>query len=398
MDLLYQYQEEMLEQVSDRFFRSLYHQLDWSARFWGISGLRGTGKTTMLLQHLKYGVKDKKQALYISADHPWFYEQTLTGLAQRFTRYGGKLLLIDEIHRYPKWSAELKTMYDSMPGLQVIFTASSVLDLIQGEADLSRRTLTHELTGLSFREYLEFRHQQSFPAAKLKQILSQPESITDPVLSEIKPMPLFSDYLQSGYFPFSVGHQNESFLRLLNQVINTVMEVDLQVAEGYSASNTIKMKKLLGVLAESAPFEPNISKLASRLELGRDTIKTYLHNLDRARLLNLMNKATKGTASLQKPDKIYLENTNFSFALKTNPDRGTLRETFFINQLRNAAHQIKLAGNADFLVNDSWLFEIGGPSKDDHQIRSENNAWLVLDEIEHPYMNRIPLWLFGFLY
>ncbi len=398
MDSLYEYQEEVLEQVSDSFFRGLYHQLNWKERFLGITGLRGTGKTTMLLQYLKYTAPDRKNSLYVTADHPWFYDHSLLGLSRQFRKYGGTLLLIDEIHRYPNWSRELKNIYDSSTELQVVFTASSVLDILKGEADLSRRTITKELTGLSFREYLELRFQYKFPAMSLKQLLQDPGEISKTVLSECKPIPIFNDYLKSGYFPFSITKSEESFQQLLNQVINTVMEVDLQIVEEYSASNTIKMKKLMGVIAESVPFEPNISKIAGRLGLGRDTVKTYLWNLDRARLLNLLSRSSKGVSALQKPDKIFLENSNLSYALKSNPERGTIRETFFINQLRNAGHSVELTKTGDFLIDGTWTFEIGGPSKDTSQISNQKNAFLALDELEHPYLNRIPLWLFGFLY
>jgi len=398
MDTLYEYQEEVLAQVTDRFFRTLYHRADWEARFFGILGLRGTGKTTMLLQYLKYTLPKKEKALYITADHPWFYDYSLIDLARQFTKYGGTHLLIDEIHRYPHWSRELKNIYDGLPGLQVVFTASSVLDVLQGEADLSRRAITMELTGLSFREYLELRHQYKFPRISLEQLLADPEELTSSVLDTFKPLPVFKEYLERGYFPFFVSQKKSSFRQMLNQVINTVMEVDLQIVEDYSASNTIKMKKLMGVIAESAPFEPNISKIAGHLGMGRDTVKTYLNNLDQARLLNLLSRSVKGVAALRKPDKIYLENTNLSFALKSDPNPGTLRETFFVNQLRNAGHTVLLAESGDFHIDGRWTIEVGGPSKDKSQLRDTDHAYFALDDLEHPYLNRIPLWLFGFLY
>lgn len=398
MDSLYEYQEEVLKQVSDGFFRELYHQLNWDERFLGITGLRGTGKTTMLLQYLKYTAHDRKNALYVTADHPWFYDHSLLDLAGQFRKYGGTRLLIDEIHRYPNWSRELKNIHDGFPELQVVFTASSVLDILKGEADLSRRAITKELTGLSFREYLELRYQHKFPVLSLYELLHNPKDFANRVLSELKPIPIFNDYLKSGYFPFSITRSDESFQLLLNQVINTVMEVDLQIVEHYSAANTIKIKKLMGVIAETVPFEPNISKIAGRLGLGRDTVKTYLWNLDRARLLNLLSRSAKGVSALQKPDKIYLENSNLSYALKPDPERGTIRETFFVNQLRNAGHSVELAKAGDFIIDGKWTFEIGGPSKDASQIRNQKNAFLALDELEHPYLNRLPLWLFGFLY
>lgn len=398
MDPLFEYQEELIGQVTDTFYRSLYHQIDWDERFLGITGLRGTGKTTMLLQYLKYDAPDRKSSLYVTADHPWFYDHSLFELAGQFRKYGGKLLLIDEIHRYPNWSQDLKNIYDGFSELQVIFTASSVLDILKGEADLSRRAITRELPGLSFREYLELRHQMNIPPVSLSQILEDARAVTGLVLDKVKPIPLFNDYLKTGYFPFSITRSDESFHRLLNQVINTVLDVDLQIAEDYSASNTIKIKKLLGVIAETVPFEPNISRLAGQLGMGRDTVKTYLWNLDRARLLNLLSRSAHGVSALRKPDKIYLENSNFSYALKAPPQRGTIRETFFVNQLRNAGHKIELAKAGDFIIDGEQIFEVGGASKDGSQIAGTKNAWLALDDLERPYLNRIPLWLFGFLY
>lgn len=398
MNELFEYQEQVSKPISNTFFRSLYHRLDWDSRFLGITGLRGVGKTTMLLQYLKYDLNPTEKALYVTADHPWFYDHTLLDVADQFSKYDGNILLIDEIHRYPNWSGELKNIYDGYPDLQVIFTASAALQLIRGKADLSRRVLTRELPGLSFREFLNLRDHHSFPAETLESILNHPKKVADSILAECKPLPAFQDYLQSGYFPFSITQKRDSFLQLLNQVMNTVMEVDLQIVEGYSASNTLKIKKLLGVLAESAPFEPNISKLASRLGLGRDTVKIYLNNLARARLLNLLQRNTKGVAALQKPDKIYLENSNFSYALRTDPEPGTIRETFFLNQLRNAGHSITLGKSGDFIVDHAHTFEVGGKSKTTHQIADTENAYLALDNLEHPHMNRIPLWIFGFLY
>lgn len=398
METLFAYQEEQLNSIDDRFFRSLYEQLDWSQRMFGITGLRGVGKTTLLLQFLKYKVENENQALYVSADHPWFFDQTLYELAGQFTKYGGKILLIDEIHKYEDWSRELKTMYDGNPELQIIFTASSALNILQGEADLSRRALTYELPGLSFREYLGLFHQQELPSFTLNEIIDAPAEVAKNITERIKPLPLFRSYLNTGYFPFAASEPKETFQRKLNQVINTVLESDLQLIEGYSAANTFKIKKLLGVIAESVPFEPNISKIAQRLELGRDTVKVYLQNLQKARMLNLLQQATKGVAALQKPDKIYMENSNLAFALKQHPKTGAIRETFFVNQLKNAGHAVALAKKGDFLVNEKWTFEIGGAGKTDHQIKGVENARLALDDLEHPFLNRIPLWLFGFLY
>jgi uncharacterized protein len=398
IDVLFQYQENLLGQVDNSFYRSLFDHLPWGEQMFGITGLRGTGKTTMLLQYLKYKSFDSRKVLYITADHIWFYKNKIYDLADGFVLRGGDTLLIDEIHKYPNWSRELKNIYDGYPRLKVIFTASSTLDILKGEADLSRRALTYRLNGLSFREFLELYHNVKFPVIPLDDLLKNAIKFSGDIADKIKPIPYFDQYLKQGYFPFGIQENSSLFTRKLIQVINTVMEVDMQIMEHYSASNTEKIKKLLGVIASTAPFEPNISKLAGRLNLGRDTVKHYLLQLEKARLLNLISRNTKGIAYLQKPDKIYLENTNLMFALDNMPDKGALRETFFLNQLRNAGHEVKLTRKADFEVNNRFVFEIGGPSKNEKQILNIKDSWLVIDDIERAYLNRIPLWLFGFLY
>jgi len=397
-DILFQFQENLLGQVDNRFFRGLFETLPWDQRMLGITGLRGTGKTTMLLQFLKYKIPNRNEAFYVTADHIWFYQNKIYELAGHFALRGGKVLLIDEIHKYPQWSRELKNIYDGFAGLKVIFTASSTLDILRGEADLSRRALSHQLNGLSFREYLQLFHNINFPTISLGELLSNAQDITETIVSKVKPIALFEHYLKQGYFPFSAREDSSLFGRKLMQVINTVMDVDMQTMEGYTSGNTEKMKKLLGVIASTAPFEPNISKIAEKLHLGRDSVKLYLRQLEKARLLNLVSRNTRGIASLQKPDKIYLENTNVMYALDKVPNMGSLRETFFLNQLRNAGHKISLTRNADFEVDGQYAFEIGGPSKGNRQINQIKNAWLVIDNIERAYQNRIPLWLFGFLY
>ncbi len=397
MDKLYKYQEALLDQVDDRYFRPLFHEIDWSERMFGIKGPRGTGKTTLLLQYLKSEMAAKEKALYVTMDHSWFYDHLLVDLAEQFQKYGGKVLLVDEIHKYPRWSRELKNIYDGFPRLQVVFTASSALDLLKGEGDLSRRTITYELTGLSFREYLELVHQKPFPSFSLGEILEDPKQAASRINKGIRPLPYFKEYLEHGYFPFTLSEKKGTYFLKLDQVINTVLQTDLQIIGGYSPSHVVKLKKLMGVIAESAPFAPNISKLAHKLRIGRDTIKVFLQNLEQARLLNFVSKPGFGVSTLQKPDKIFLENPNLSHTLKEKPNRGTLRETFFISQLRNAGYRVELGEKADFLVEGQWHFEIGGPSKNDHQIRGLSNAYLVLDDTEHAFLNRIPLWMFGFL-
>lgn len=396
LDRLFAFQANLLKPVNQDFTRFLMGKINWKQRMFGIRGLRGTGKTTMLLQHLKFNLGEK--GLYVSADHPWFYDHSLFDLADIYDKEGGKVLLIDEIHKYPNWSNELKNIYDGCPSLQVIFTASSALEIQRGEADLSRRVITYELPGLSFREYLGLTRKIDIDAYPLSDILHNPKDIIHQLPSKLKILPLFREYLKLGYFPFSVAEQEGDFLIKLGQIINTVLESDLASIEAYSAGNVVQIKRLLGVVAESVPFTPNISALAGKMKMGRDTVNLYLLHLERARLLNLLHQHAKGVALLQKPDKVYLENTNLSYALKDQPDKGSIRETYLLNQLRNAGHAVALAGAGDFLIDKKWTIEVGGKAKGDEQIRKVKHAFLALDDMEEAYLNRIPLWLFGLLY
>jgi predicted AAA+ superfamily ATPase len=399
MQELTSFQVNVIKNIDNQFIRSLYNKLPWNQRMLAIKGLRGAGKTTLLLQYLKYGLNDPQHSLYVTADHPWFYTHTLLELADEFYLNGGKHLFIDEVHKYKNWSQELKNIYDGYPDLKVVFTASSALDIYRSEADLSRRVLTYDLPGMSFREYLELVHKIKLPTISLEDLLQQHVEAAYTILKTVdKPIPLFKQYLKNGYLPFTVVERELDYLSKLYNVINTTLSYDLAFIENYSASHVEKLKKLLGVLAESAPFEPNISAIARKLTLGRDTVNAFLQNLQTARMVNLLSKATHGVAALQKPDKIYLENTNFSYALKPSPEAGTIRETFMFNQLRNAGHIVHQASKGDFLVDEKITFEIGGKGKSTAQIRDTNNAYIAADDIEAGALNRIPLWLFGFLY
>ncbi len=396
MEELISYQIRLMDQVSDRFFRFRYRTLPWRQRFIGIKGPRGSGKTTMLLQYARYELKDPAKHLYITMDHPYFYNHKLLELAEDFYNQGGETLLIDEIHKYENWSRELKNLYDGYPNLQVIFTSSSALDLYRGEADLSRRVIAFELPGLSFREYLSLEHGINFPAYSLPELLDRHLEIGRKITATIKPLALLPAYLQHGYFPFFVEREQKIYQQQVFQAMETTLFQDISFIEGFAVENVPKMQRLLAVLAETAPFEPNISKLAERLELGRNTVKQYIFLLGKARILNLLSREGKGISALQKPDKIYLENTNFSFALKERPDTGNLRETFFLNQLKNAGHDLFFPGkHFDFITAEGLKFEIGGKNKKKPQ---DKDVYLVKDGIPLGFGHTIPLWLFGFLY
>lgn len=399
MQELISYQNKLVSQTSNEWHRYLFPELKKSSRLMGIKGLRGVGKTTMFLQYLAYEYEEKAKGLYVTADHPYFYRNSLFELASEWSGYGGMLLLIDEVHKYPRWSQELKLIYDGNPDLTVYFTSSSALDLYRGESDLSRRLHTNTLHGLSFREFLLFRHGISFQKLSLTEIINNHTQITLELTRNIKILPLFEEYLIDGYFPFSKHIEKETFTPRLIQLLNTVLESDLATIEGYSASNIRKIKRLLGVIAETAPFEPNISKIAEKLQLGRSTVNDYLKNLHDAQVLQLLRKPGKGNAQLQKPDKIYFENTSLVYAFQSSPEKGTIRETFFMNQLKNAGYEVEISPvRSDFLIDHQYTFEIGGKNKDRKQIRNIKNSYLAIDNIEHGFADTIPLYLFGFLY
>jgi len=399
MESLIEYQQNLLAYIEGEFFRFLHSKIPWDQRMIAIKGLRGAGKTTMILQHIKYRSADAARSLYVTADHPWFYNHTLLELADQWHKAGGKTLYIDEVHNYINWSRELKNIYDGYPGMKVVFTASSALDLYRGESDLSRRVLSYELPGMSFREYLELAFEIKIPPVTLDELLLHHIEIAKSAYGQLKsPLVVFKRYLASGYLPFTHTNKETDYLTRLFHVIDSSISHDLAFIQNYSTTHAVKIKKLLGVIAESAPFEPNIAAIAKKLNLGRDTVNNFLQNLQSAHLLNLLNRPTHGIAALQKPDKIYLENTNLSFALNANPEIGTIRETFLFNQLKNAGHKVWLADKGDFLIDGKQIIEVGEKSKSYKQIANLQNAYIAADEIEIGFGNKIPLWLFGFLY
>lgn len=390
-------QENLLRQINDRFFRFLFSQIDWDQRLVAIKGPRGTGKTTLMLQHLKYKL-DRSESLYASADHPYFYTNSFFDLAEEWSLLGGKCLLLDEVHKQSNWSREIKSIYDSFPELKVIFSSSSALDLYRGEGDLSRRLSLYNLPGFSFREYLAYMSGIYLDTISLEDLLKDHEKIAVGILDKLKPIPAFREYLKTGYFPFSRGLEQGEYLKRLQAVLNTVLEVDLAHIQGYSASNTAKIKRLLGTIAELVPFEPNVSRLASKMQLGRETVINYLQHLKDARILNFLYREQRSISQLQKPKKIYIENTNLSYALKGDPDPGTLRETFVLSQMMNAEIEVSIPSRGDLLIQGDIHVEIGGRNKTFKQLKDTHPAFLIKDDIEYGFGNTIPIWLIGFLY
>lgn len=397
MESLFQYQDNLLRSVSNSFRRYLHLNINWDQRMIGIKGPRGAGKTTLLLQHLKFDLKERaSQALYVTADHTWFYNHTLLDTAMDWYKQGGRLLFIDEVHKYPQWSRELKNIYDGLPEMRVVFSASSALDIYRGEADLSRRVISYLLAGLSFREYLTFTQGIKFDPISIRDIPSRHREISAAVLEKLQPLPAFTKYLRNGYLPI-IAEGEVEYLPRLEQVINAIVDSDLSYIAHYNAGTAVKVKRLLGVIAESAPFKPNMSALARKMDLHRESIYEYIYQLRDARLLNILSVAGKGVSRLQKPDKIFLENSNFAYAINPNPDKGNIRETFLLNQLENTGAEVFAPVEGDFLTS-GILIEVGGKSKDARQVKSAGSYLVAADDIEMGVGTKVPLWLFGFLY
>ncbi|TVR32990.1 MAG: ATP-binding protein [Balneolaceae bacterium] len=398
MEALYRFHNRAVDQVSDDFYRFLYGKINWDQRMLAIKGPRGSGKTTLMLQRIQYGLKlPADQALYVTADHHWFYGHTLYDTVEIFYTEGGRYIFIDEVHKYPGWSIELKNIYDGFPDLHIVFSASSALDIYRGEADLSRRVITYTLPGMSFREYLGMNRVGNWGKFELEHLVNNHQEISKSITEKAVVMPHFRRYLKTGYLPIANESSNAEVPLLLNQVINTVIDSDLAYSVGIDSSSSSKIKKLLGVIAESAPFKPNISSIARKLDVSRESVYLWLNTLEKAGMLNLLKRDGKGVSVLQKPDKVYLENTNLSYTLRENPDIGSVRETFLLNQLTNGKYDVTLPEFGDFFV-EPYTIEAGGKNKTGKQITEAQNPVIASDDIETGYKNRIPLWLFGFLY
>jgi len=389
MRILYQKFETLLQNTTTDFKRYLYEKISWDSRMVGIIGPRGVGKTTMILQYIKENL-DNKKALYVSADDMYFSENKLTELADDFYKNAGEYLFIDEIHKYNDWSRELKNIYDSYPTLKVVFTGSSVLDILKGSADLSRRALIYKLQGLSFREYLNYFHNYEIGVYSLEQIINN-----EVKLENIKhPLPLFNDYLLNGYYPF--GNESELNLRL-GQIIIQTLETDIPQYANLNVGTSRKLKQLLSIIAESVPFKPNFSKISKIINVSRNSLDDYFSYMEKAGLIGQLRNDTSGIRGLGKVDKVYLDNTNIIFNLAgEKSNAGNLRETFFFNQMR-LKNDVISSKKADFSI-DNYTFEVGGKNKHQKQIEKDGKSFVVKDDIEFGYLNVIPLWAFGLNY
>lgn len=387
-----------LEDTKCVYFRYLYSKIDWNERLVGIKGARGVGKTTLILQHIKRSFTNRNNAFYVSLDHIWFSTHTLMELTEYLYTHGVTHIFLDEVHRYPNWIREIKNIYDGYPNLHITFTGSSLLEIDNAKADLSRRLRMYHLEGLSFREYLAINQIADIPAVSLNEIITNHQQIASQITAKIKVLPHFEKYVQQGYYPFLLETTSlESYYERIQNVISTIIENDIPTVENIEYDTLRKAKRLLVLLAQMAPFTLNISSLCAALATTRNQLIKLLSLLHHSALLRLLYTEGKGLKALGKPEKILFNNPNLMQALTKPVDTGTLRESFFASMM-NQSHSIQFPTQGDLLVDNRYLFEIGGRGKKFTQIKDIPDSFIAADEIEIGFGNKIPLWLFGMMY
>lgn len=388
----------LIDRTEIGFVRYLYPQINWDNRLIAIVGSRGVGKTTMLLQHIKGNYNTRSgEVLYASLDNLYFTTHTIVDFADEFRKGGGKVLFLDEVHKYPNWSREIKNIYDSFPDLKVVITGSSMLNIFRSGHDLSRRAIKYTLAGMSFREFIEYEHGVKIEPVALDAVLKDSGYIESQINGLIKPIAVFREYLKYGYFPY-YKDDRQGYYQRLQETVNTIIEVDIPANIDIEFPTLGKIRKLFSIIADSVPFTPNISELAQRVGATRKSLLNYLDALEKAHAVLLLDKEAKGMNRLVKPEKIYLGNTNYAYAFsEKGVDEGNLRETFFYSQL-DVAHSLTYSDKTDFLVDGKYSFEIGGKSKGSKQIEGLVDAYIAADNIEYGSGNKIPLWIFGLLY
>lgn len=388
---LINFMNEQLNLVSTGFKRYMYDKLPWEARLVGLMGPRGIGKSTMVLQHIKEQSEDvKDKSLYVSADHSYFSTNTLIDTAGKFVREGGEWLYIDEVHKYEGWSSELKQIYDTHPKLHVFFTGSSILDILEGEADLSRRVLLFDMQGLSFREYLELFDGIRTPIRSFEDVLDGKVHID----GLEHPLPKFEKYLREGYYPFSLEGY---FQQRLQQVIRLTMEVDIPQYANMTPATGRKLRRMLGIIAGNVPYKPEATSLANEIKVSRNDIPSYLLYMEKAGMIGQLRDQTGGMRGLGKTEKIYLDNTNMIYVMSgESANIGNVRETFFYNQTRLVL-PVTSSKVSDFEIG-KYTFEVGGKKKGNRQVKGMENAYIVRDDTEYASGQFLPLWSFGLLY
>lgn len=396
---LYAKSARLVKAERNRTTRFLYDRIIWDARMVCIKGARGVGKSTLMLQRMNKQRYTPTEAIYVSLDDLWFSDHRLTELADYHSRHGGAYMFIDEVHRYPyhNWAQELKTIYDGYPDLKIVFSGSSILQIDLQQADLSRRCIFYDMPGLSFREYLMLEGIANLGSIGLEEILCNHETLAQDIASKLKIAPTFEAYLRHGYYPF-YRENLPAYPILLEQMVKMILDVDLpSVLNNVEYATVSKMKRLLTIISQTVPFTLNATKLGSTIETSRQMIVRMLGALSDAKLLTILYSGKANMGQLGRAEKLYFDNTNLMHALASATNVGTERETFFANQLKQG-HAIAYTSAGDFLVDDTYTFEVGGEYKDFSQIKDIENSFLVIGDAECGHHNRIPLWLFGLMY
>jgi len=379
--------------------RHLFNKINWDARGICIAGARGTGKTTLILQHLTERY-ERDKCLYVSGDNINIIAEGLFNTAKDFFAFGGEAFVVDEVHKYPNWSQEIKNIYDSFPQKTIIISGSSTLDLTKARYDLSRRVVYYRLVGLSFREFLKFEYDIDIAPLSLDEIVKDNVAIASSILKKGPVLKYFNKYLEHGYYPYFLEGKQDYNSKVMGAIEKVLFE-DIGVVFNLPVNKIPAMKKLLWLVATSHPFTLNIEGIATDLGITRPTVYNYLEILENADLFKSVKASGKGAGFIRKPGKLYFENTNLLLAIagsvKIEAQSGTLRETFFVNQL-SQNHKISLHAKCDFVIDEKYNFEIGGPSKKEKQISGIESSYLAIDGIETGFQKRIPLYLFGFLY
>lgn len=392
--------DQMVNQYKKSKKRYLSSQIDWSFKAICIYGARGVGKTTIMIQHYFEVYNSSEKALYISADNIYVITKGLLSIAEQYFALGGEALFIDEVHKYPDWSLEIKNIIDLYADKKIIVSGSSSIDLQKGKGDLSRRMLYYELKGLSFREFLNFETGFEISPFSLKELHENHSSIASEIISDLPVLKHFKNYLDYGYYPYYIENRKAVASLLLN-VIEKVIYEDIAVVQNLSKTKLPAMKKLIWLIASSKPFTPNLDKISKDLNISREYVYLFMEYLEKAGIFNLVKKAGKVSTSARKPEKIYINNSSLLLAASgmsgIDSEIGTIRETFFVNQL-SMNHTITIPEKADFFINDSSYYEVGGRNKTRKQIVNLENSYVAADDIEAGFQNIIPLYLFGFLY
>lgn len=393
MDAIISYSNRKITQLKQSFERYLMKDIDWEQRLIVLLGHRGSGKTTLMLQRMKLS---QQKAIYLTLDHLYFERHRLITTIELLYEQGYRNFYIDEVHKYLHWSIDLKNAYDTFEDAHIVATGSSILEIAKGNADLSRRAVVYHLYGLSFREYLHLSQNKYLAPITLTELIDKHSQIVEEIVNQVEIKANFQTYLKLGYYPF-FNEGWKVYPQKLMEVSNLIIEVDIMAYEDINHSTVRNLKKMLYLISQSVPYKPNVSKLAEALQVSRNTVLKMFDLLQRAQVLHLLKTDAYGNSLLQKPEKVYLHNTNLGYLYTDKPNAGNIRETFFLNQV-SVKHEVLSSRFADFLVDKKYTFEVGGPNKNAAQISGVGEAYLAIDGLEIGQGNRIPLWMFGFLY